>query len=90
MHYTDIDGTCQYWLFIEGISRVICVQDSFQKRPSEEGVEGECAVEERKAREDQYDLSSADIGVVHTGTKSNDTSRQTLPSTTELPETTVL
>ena len=45
----------------------------------------------RKAREDQYDFSSADIGIVHIGTtrkKLKDTSRQTLPSITELPETT--
>ena len=39
----------------------------------------------------EYDFSSADIGIVHTGTtqkKSKYTNRQTLPSITELPETT--
>ena len=63
----------------------------FQKRPSEERVENALWKKVRKAREDQYDFSSADIGIVHIGTiwkKSKDTSRQTLPSITELHETT--
>ena len=63
----------------------------FQKRPSEERVENALWKKVRKAREDQYDFSSADIGIVHIGTtrkKPKDTSRQTLPSITELPETT--
>ena len=59
----------------------------FQKRPSEERVENVLWKKVRKAREDQYDLSSADIGIVHIGRtrkKLNDTSRQNLPSITEL------